>query len=209
METYVISLPSATDRRETLADRLSKGGIYDFNVWDAISPSTINEYDIYSLTHREWWRDPRLKNERKNLSRKCCYLSHMKLLEYLISRGVNEALVLEDDISFDTDITEMLYNQPKDSLITFLDTTHIEGNPVEDATWIGDYLLLRDSGVRAWCSGCMYISDVKKVFFNISCNKPKVYDKCLIDYIQKDFKTYLLYKSMCIQDRKTFASSIA
>lgn len=214
MKTFVISLDSAKDRRATLEERLAVGGIYDFEVWDAFEPHPDNDRIIRKMTNRDWIHDPRLKNMTKNEARKATYLSHMKLLAFCINKGINECLILEDDIVFTDDITDILYKQPKDSLMTFLDTTHIEGKPNPNARWDGNYLLLKDSGVRAWCVGCVYINNISKVYYNLAICNPKVYDACLISYIQKRFNTYVYMdrenkkKRLAYQDRKTFKSSI-
>lgn len=213
MQTFVISLESATDRRATLQERLNKGGIYDYTIWDATEPHPDNDSEIERITNRQWKHDPRLKNMIKNECRKACYLSHIGLMKHLIDNGINDALILEDDIEFTKDITDILYKQPKDSLISFLDTTHIENmGGFHNPTWVGDNWLLLDkySGIRCWCSGASYVSNISKLYYNLIVNPPKVYDKCLIDYIQRDHKTYLYFPAIRIakQDRTSFESSI-
>jgi len=213
MNTYVISLESAIDRRATLEERLNRGGIYEYTIWDASGPDLLNEAEIYKICGREWKRDPRLKNMRKNDARMGCWLSHIKLMKHLIDQGINEALILEDDIEFTKDITDILYRQPKDSLISFLDTTHIENiGGFHNPTWVGDNWLSLDkySGIRCWCSGALYINNLTKVYYNLIVNTPKMYDKCLIDYIQKDHKTYLYFpvERVAKQDRRSYESSI-
>ncbi len=213
MNTYVISLETATDRRATLTQRLNKGGIYDFVIFNAIEPSPNNDSEIQRITGMAWKQDPRLKNLRKNEARKSCYLSHLYLMKHLIDNNINEALILEDDIEFNADITDILYNQPTNSLINYLDTTHIEKrsgycNP----TWYGENWLELNkySGIRCWCSGALYLTDITKLYYNLIIHPPKVYDKCLIDYIQRDHKTYLYFPVIRIvkQNRTEFESSI-
>ncbi len=213
MNTYVISLETATDRRATLQERLNKGSIFDYTIWDATAPDPNNEAEIYKITNREWKKDPRLKNMRKNEARIACWLSHLKLMKHLIDNNINEALILEDDIELSADITDILYRQPEDSLINFLDTTHIENmGGFHNPTWFQDNWLLLDkySGIRCWCSGAYYITDITKLYYNLIVNTPKMYDKCLIDYIQKDHKTYLYFpvERVAKQDRRSYESSI-
>jgi len=213
MNTYVISLESATDRRSTLTQRLAQGGIYEYTIWNATEPHPDNDSEIERITGRQWRRDPRLKNMRKNDARKGCYLSHLYLLKHLIDNNINEALILEDDIEFTADITEILYKQPEDSLISFLDTTHIENiGGFHNPTWVGDNWLLLDkySGIRCWCAACYYVNNISKLYYNIIVNQPKVYDAVLIQYIQRDHKTYLYFPAIRIakQDRSSFESSI-
>jgi GR25 family glycosyltransferase involved in LPS biosynthesis len=134
-------------------------------------------------------------------------------MKHLIDNNINEALILEDDIELSADITEILYRQPKDSLISFLDTTHIENmGGFHNPTWVNENWLLLDkySGIRCWCAACYFVADIKKVYYNLIVNAPKLYDKCLIDYIQKDFKTYLYFPAIRIakQNRTEFESSI-
>ena len=213
MNTYVISLKSATDRRSTLEERLAKGNIYDFEIFDATPPHEHLEEDIYSLTKRTWKKDNRLKNERKNDARMACYISHLSLLKHLLENGINECLILEDDIVFTRDITDVLYKQPKDCFCLFLDTTHIESLQGDHfiPNWVGENLRLdNNSGIRAWCAGAYWCNNIEKLYYNLLVNDPKLYDKCLIDYIHKEHTCYLYFPAdrLCYQDRNTFESSI-
>lgn len=215
MKTYVISVEECKDRRATLEERLNSGGIYDYEIFNATIPNSNNDSEIVKLTGREWHTEPRLKNMRKNNARKACYLSHLKVMKHAIDNGINEALILEDDILLNTDITTIINTQPKDAVMSFMDTTLVKPRKYRsykaDPTWVGDWLLLNNkSGVRCWCSGACYYTNIKLVYNHMISNIPKSIDLSLIDYIQKDFITYVyLPKTKLIyQDRKHYKSGL-
>ena len=203
MFVYVISLPNSP-RRETLQERLLKGGIEDYEIWNAIEPYEGIETDIFHITNLEWSKCSLLKNERKNRCRQACWLSHITLLQHLVQNNINEALILEDDIVFKENIYSKLASIPLDSVASFLDRTwKIEGTiPEGDEDW------KRIDKCRVWCAGAIYYHNISKVILELISHRPKLWDKCLIDYIQKNHPTYYLNPKIVIQDRNTFTSTI-
>ena len=116
MKVYIISLKDSP-RRLDLKERLAKGGITDYEIVDAQLPHPSNTSFIKSLTGgKDWTKDPRLKNETKNESRKACYISHVsQVLVEANFAGEKEILVCEDDIVFKDNIFEALKTEPEDS----------------------------------------------------------------------------------------------
>jgi GR25 family glycosyltransferase involved in LPS biosynthesis len=207
MKVYVISLANS-NRREDLKERLAIGGITDYEIVDAQFPHQSNGEFIKALTGKDWSKDPRLKNETKNESRKACYISHVsQILVEANFAGEKEILVLEDDMVFKDNIFEALKTEPEDSLITFFDTTHIEQLENGIVPYWEGYHKIDNDHYRIWCAGCTKYNNVEKVVKLLFNDKPKVFDKMLIN-IQKKEKCFVRLPGICFQDRKTFISDI-
>jgi len=120
MNTIVLTCKASNNRLDTLEERLNKGGIYDYRIFNAI------EYDDFSDTLIEeigngqsWFNCSLMKNEKKIKARKSVYLSHIAILADCIDKGINEVLVLEDDITFiDIDIQEINLETIGDDMTT-------------------------------------------------------------------------------------------
>lgn len=72
-----------------------------------------------------------------------CYLSHLRILEMAIERGLNSILVLEDDAvfckTFSTDVRSFFAELPDDWELIYLGGQHIElhlGLPEKISTWV-------------------------------------------------------------------------
>ena len=216
MDIVVISQKNAKDRRATLDERLEYGGITKYRVFDAITSKDVEVYDrmwndediVYPFG--VWKHDPRLKNKRKNTSRIACYLSHSTVIKR--ADPSEKLVILEDDIYFKKqdvfDIT--LGIVPEDCFIAFWDCTHIE---YLDKTWniykTSGWYKIDPTKVRVWCAGCYLINNVEEVQKVLNDKKEgRVWDKCLIDYFQKNYPCYIWLAPSCYQDRNTFESSI-
>jgi len=201
--TLVISLASRKDRQNTLATRLFYGGITNFNQIEAIQP---NSKEVKELEN--WVFDNRLKNIRKNESRKACYLSHLKALE---QAGDRPCLILEDDIIFKKPnlIKEVIDMIPNDAFSVFFDNTLLEYCSNKHTPMCSEgYHKINPKEFRVWCLGCTYYKDPKQVLDILNKKeKKKVIDKMIIDEIQANYPCYV-YMGACKQDRKTFGSDI-
>jgi len=201
MESVVISLKKNTDRRNTLKEKLEFGGITNYQIFDAIEE--CKEEDLPT----PWKKDPRLKNDRKYQSRKCCYMSHLTVLKSLNAPSI----ILEDDIYFKKQdvIPISLSCLPEDAYMAFWDCTHIEEF---DVSWCpvksGGWVKIDTSNVRVWCAGCYWIKDPQEVYRTLCSRPSKVYDKCLIDYFQKEKPCYVWFAPSCFQDRESYISDI-
>jgi GR25 family glycosyltransferase involved in LPS biosynthesis len=212
IKTVVISLIDSP-RRKDLAERLLVGGITKYEIVDAQEPHRSNFDYIQAMTYGEhtWTKDSRLKNNRKNEARQACYISHVdRVLWEAKAEGLDKILILEDDIKFKSNLMEIINGglQPTDALISFYDSTHIEiiGDEILPY-WEGHHHINTDL-YRVWCAGCYLINDVNKVYDLIIKQRPRVYDKLLVN-IQKTHPCYIYFPPCCYQDRKSFDSNIS
>jgi hypothetical protein len=202
MIVFVISLIDSP-RRLTLKDRMKEGGIDEYEVIDAEEVDDNLDVRLKEMNSIDWRRCSLMKNMRKDKSRKACYLSYVKLLRKCIDEGIEECLICEDDIIFKGNVIDALSSSPMDSVMSFFDTTRIDGKYNKDHNgW--SYI----DGFDVWCLGCSYYHNIFKIYWELVNNPPKVVDKMIIQYIQRDYKTYLYLPSICKQDRKSFDSDI-
>lgn len=214
MDAVVISLVSSKDRRNSLKERLEFGGIKEFQIFDAVDKAE-EPYEFGS-----WKHDPRLKNMAMNRARIYCYLSHLRVLK---AAGANPVLIMEDDILFTKEnvVPLSLKQLPPDAELAFWDCTLIEErdetkrtnwkkvrsekwNPTGKSGWVR----IDVKKFRVWCTAAYYVKDASKAYEILMEKQSKVYDKCLIDYFQKDKPCYLWLPQAAIQDRVSFNSSI-
>ena len=204
---FIISRKGATDRRKTLHDRFTKGGITKYTIVDAYEPSVENDEIIKQFTNKRWIHDPRLKNMEKNEARKACYLSHVVLLQALYNEGINSAIICEDDIFFKQNIIEPIMSSPKDSLINYFDNTLVEVIDKVSFEKNQGYIEI-DKRFKVWCLGMVEYNDIKKTLQIIKSQTPKVVDSIHCNHIQRNYPCFLCSTDDIKQDRKTFESSI-
>lgn len=94
MRTYVISLPSAKERRAFQAAQLTKLRL-DFNIVDAVSTKYLENLDIPVALNR--WERAFMPTEV------ACFLSHYRLWQ-TIAKDTAPALILEDDVLLSRDV---------------------------------------------------------------------------------------------------------
>ena len=115
-KNYVISLLSATQRRESV-DNLSKIYEFNFEYIDAVDKSTI---DMGGLKKEKKWAYPQNDfycskkcsckglGHELNTSQIGCQLSHEIAWKDMIKNEYKSALIMEDDISFHKDFKNLL-----------------------------------------------------------------------------------------------------
>ena len=207
---FIISRKCENSRKMTLQHRLAKGGINRFTIVEAYEPSEKNDDILKELTNKNWVFDSRLKNMKKNESRKACYLSHVLLLKALVDQGVNTCFIGEDDIYFKDDYSNLFKASPQDSLVNYYDNTHIE---VLDKKHFcqeicNDFIRI-DHKLKVWCLGLYEVNDCKKLLELLLQQSPRVIDAIHTNHIQRHYTTYLFnaYKK-CYQARTLFESGI-
>ncbi len=99
---FVISLPQAHDRRESITRQLQAQGL-DFEFVDAVHGKSLPEAE------RERINRPLLKHYRRPFAPNevGCYLSHGKVYQKIAEENIPQALVLEDDALIKTDLREL------------------------------------------------------------------------------------------------------
>jgi GR25 family glycosyltransferase involved in LPS biosynthesis len=205
MNTFVLSQIGSV-RRATIEKRLNEGGLFEYTIVPVIEYDDKTQDRIETMTGKPWFNHSCLKNERKIKSRQSCWESHLNMLWGAMTKGYNEGLFLEDDISIPFDITEVLADMPTDTLIATFDNTHIIGDELPTTT--GYHKINKD--LICWCMGCYYITDIKKVYDLLLDQRPKVIDKNLIE-VERKVPSYLYCrpgKENVKQDRKSFTSTI-
>lgn len=90
MKNYVISLMSATDRREHIKAEFGKQHI-DFEFFDAITP------DLIKSTCQKLGIDL-TQNQRLSDGEKACFLSHVSLWQKMIDENMDYLAIFEDDV---------------------------------------------------------------------------------------------------------------
>lgn len=208
MNTIVLTCEASSNRLETLEDRLNKGGIYDYRIFNAIEYNDFSDTLIKEIGNgEEWFSCSLMKNEKKIKARKSVYLSHLAILADCIYNDINEVLVLEDDIRFmDIDITEELKNIPNDCFVATFDRTWLRGKgyPNKNGYWkIG-------KGLACWGLCCYYCTDVKRLYSYLTSQRPKVVDKLFVKLYQDSEDCYLYFDSIKTikQDRSMYNSTI-
>ncbi len=90
MKNCVISLTTAVERREHIAQEFGKQGIA-FEFFDAITPNKINELSTQ-------FGIPLSNNQRLSLGEKACFLSHVSLWQKMLDENIDYMAIFEDDV---------------------------------------------------------------------------------------------------------------
>ena len=207
---FIISRKLDFNRKITLQDRLAKGGISRFTIVEAYEPSEKNDDILKELTNKNWVFDCRLKNMKKNESRKACYLSHVLLLKSLVDQGINTCFIGEDDIYFKDDYSDLFKSSPQDSVVNYYDNTCVEVLDKRNfcQEMCNDFIRI-DWRFKVWALGFYEVNDCKRLLEIILQQSPRVVDSLHTNHIQRHYITYLFngYKKI-YQARKLFESGI-
>lgn len=91
VKAYVISLPGATERRESVHRQL-EGSKVDWEIVDAVS---VDEEKVRQMAVD--YRESRLWHKPLQMGEFACYLSHRLVWQRMIEDSVDYAIILEDD----------------------------------------------------------------------------------------------------------------
>lgn len=210
----VVISKRGSERRKDLSERLAKGGITEYTIFDAVEPSASNDDYIFCLTGKKWKKCSLLKNMKKNEARKAIYLSHLLVLNKAKINGEKSIIILEDDIKFTGNLIEKIKEQPTDSLITFFDTSFIEDVYHKKKIpfrmypcFEKGYQKIDRNKYKVWCTGCYLINDVEKTYDLFMKQDPRVLDKVYVN-IQALSNCYLYMPSISSQDSRFFKDSV-
>lgn len=104
MKAFVISLQKSEDRRTSMEVQLQRAGI-DYQIIDAVDGSRLTNEEVSRLVHHEAFAaSPRWLN-RTAIG---CAASHLLCYKAIISQGLSQALILEDDMIFDVCLRDLL-----------------------------------------------------------------------------------------------------
>ena len=214
LSKVIVISKKGSERRNDLSERLAKGGITEYTIFDAIEPSGSNDDYIFCLTGKKWKKCGLLKNMKKNEARKAIYLSHLLVLNKAKINGEKSIMILEDDIKFTDNLIEKIKEQPKDSLITFFDTTWIEDVyhkkkvPYKMYPFFEkEYQKIDSNKYKVWCLGCYLINNVEKTYNLFIKQDARVVDKVYVN-IQALSNCYLYMPSLATQDSRFFKDCV-
>lgn len=133
---FIINLERRKDRFNLCVERLKTIDIKPirYNAIDSKDVNMINEYN-------------KISGSKRTISEYCCYLSHKYLWEYIYSLNIPYAIIMEDDISIDKNLTKndilKIINDSKAFNIIFLGHCYsTEGYFSKESSRIGTALCL-------------------------------------------------------------------
>lgn len=103
MEIFVINVPRCTERREQMRVRLRALGV-DARVYPAVDGSTLTLSSLIAYDRQKSWT---CYGSAMTAAEVACALSHYGVLNEIVQRKLPYALVLEDDVEFDSDLLEV------------------------------------------------------------------------------------------------------
>lgn len=155
MQVFYINLAHRTDRRAFMEEQFVRLGISAERV-EAATPSDIGAEDLeqYCNDAREVWMPA---------ASFACNLSHIRVWEQMVVRGVERALVLEDDAVLSSalpDFLALIDARPRDYSIIRIETLNGELRLMPPEDQVSPRFALRKS--RSWdCGAAGYIIDLK------------------------------------------------
>ncbi|PWV71484.1 glycosyltransferase family 25 protein [Halomonas sp. A11-A] len=116
---YIISLPNSK-RRENIHAEFKKMDV-KFQFWDGISGKDLSDEELSEIdtdyTQKEW-------GHGLGKGEIGCALSHIRMYEHMIEKGIGSAIILEDDAkpleNFKEVLTALMKKIPKRSEIVYL-----------------------------------------------------------------------------------------
>jgi GR25 family glycosyltransferase involved in LPS biosynthesis len=117
-ETYVLTIPSATERHESVRTQLGDGC---FTFLYGIDKETVTKSGLAENGMYDEARAIRLdrNNEPMTLGHICCSLGHSLIYRDILEKGHDRALIFEDDVIVETEnerfLHDALANVPKDA----------------------------------------------------------------------------------------------
>ena len=102
---WIISLPRSVERRAIMADHMNSLE-FPYEFVDAVDGSKLSEEELAALYSRE--EAIRLLGRPLTHGEIGCALSHLALCRRLIDAGLEEAIILEDDVRVDPALREVM-----------------------------------------------------------------------------------------------------
>lgn len=101
---FVISLKSDTERRRKIASLFAEYGI-GYQFWDA----TDYRSDEFDARVKDLQPKQNSSYGEMTLPEKACTLSHLSVYQHILDNNLQWALVLEDDVTFDHQLADVLH----------------------------------------------------------------------------------------------------
>jgi glycosyl transferase family 25 len=102
VKAYVISLPGAIERRESVCRQLESSSV-DWEIVDAVQAAGAEVREILDRCREsDLWHKPLQSGEV------ACYLSHRQVWQRMMEEGVDGAIILEDDFELTRPLDEVV-----------------------------------------------------------------------------------------------------
>lgn len=216
MQNYVISLTTATDRRQHITEEFTKQNI-PFEFYDAIIVSQLSEVSkALGLTLAE--------SERLSSIEKACFLSHVCLWQKMIDNNLEYMTIFEDDIylgknanNFLTDykwISENLTDMDVIKLETTLEKTHLNKASISYDNWHFSRLKSCHTGTAAYVISHKGAKILLQHIQLLRANDYIAIDHMIFDQLLSKTLVYQISPALCIQssfleaDNPTLISNI-
>lgn len=108
MPVFLINLDVATQRFEFMKNQLFQNGI-EFERISAVVGKELSPAEIMNVAPEGSW----IGKRRPSPCEVGCFLSHKKVLEIIVERGLPCACILEDDVHLASDFQSLLSNSPR------------------------------------------------------------------------------------------------
>jgi len=207
-----INLGRREDKKEHIEHEIEKMNLsLNTHRFNAIDATKINGEDQEKLIGNF---KTLAKKKDRILGRIGCYLSHKRVLECALESGVENILILEDDVCF-TNQNIVLPELPEDCLMFYLGGLfwRKEKEPLEQIeennkkTWIKIDTKYNKLAC-AFSYGIVGRENILKVLEIIHSVKPTAIDILYINHIQKNYSTYVCNPIRAYQTNK-FTSDVS
>ncbi|MEC7121150.1 MAG: glycosyltransferase family 25 protein [Pseudomonadota bacterium] len=198
MKNYVISLPSAVDRRQHILEQFGREQV-GFEFFDAIVP------DQAQVTFRQWF--PNVGTNMLSAGELACLVSHLSVWRQAKAEGLAWVAVFEDDVHLGQDVGQYLNDAgwlstdwPLIKLETFNQKTITSGTI---ALSIGQRVLARLTDEHYGAAGYILSRQTIEDFFGQieQLEQLKPIDHLIFaDNILRGEQVFQLTPALCIQD---------
>ncbi len=92
---FVVSLERETERRDFMRSQLASLSL-DFQIFDAVDGSRLDEGDYRDRWQGDWWKV--MRGRELSPGEIGCFLSHYALWKRMVATGEEHAVIMEDDV---------------------------------------------------------------------------------------------------------------
>lgn len=201
MKAVYVNLDRAVDRRARVEEQASRYG-FEVERLEAVDGNAIPLHERSAIQAAT----------RLSVGAIGCFLSHRRAWE--MATREKHLAIFEDDVRFSPSIPQFLADAswiPADADIVRLEKK--QGKPVAGATSVPalDRHLRRLYGKDAGTAGYIISGDCAAILLTRLTRLTEEFDQILFNTrspICRSLRIYKLYPSLCVQDQKTFESSI-
>lgn len=210
MKNYVISLTTATDRREHITNEFGKQGI-DFEFFDAVTPDLIEHYC-------QKFNIDLINTQNLSPTEKACFLSHIAVMQKAIDENLPYVSIFEDDVYLGENAHLYLSdtNYIKENKINILKLeTFLQHKKIDKNTQITLYdnriaCILKENhlGMAGYIVSNTAINQFLSYIQSLSENNLIPIDNLLFDKFLPFIDTHQLIPALCIQEHIKYPNNI-